>query len=205
MKRKTLFILLLACVSTISLVHVSYAQRWLLSDAYDKAHREEVAIDAWPKELLDSQMKLIETIRQNKDNNQAIDELIERYQWWERFWWDVDSAIDDYLKDISDGWLIDRTKAKVELADALDMIAYEGTETIFTRLAKFLLRITIYIAVPVLLYVALKIIFARGDSVKMEKAWKDIAQVIWWVMLALLSIAIVYVLLSLTSSSVWFL
>ncbi len=78
-----------------------------------------------------------------------------------------------------------------------------GGESILTRTARFMLRLAVILAIPLLIYSGIKIMLALGDSGKLNTALKEAGMVALGVLIALLSVAIIYLITSLTRSSLW--
>ena len=77
------------------------------------------------------------------------------------------------------------------------------SDSIFVRATRFLIRLTIVIGVPMLIFVWIKIALALGDEWKLKEALK-LAGYVWaGILLALLSVMIIYLASSLTRSSLW--
>lgn len=66
-----------------------------------------------------------------------------------------------------------------------------------------MLRLAVVLAIPLLLYSGIKIMLALGDAGKLNTAIKEAWLVAAWVLIALLSVAIIYLITSLTRSSLW--
>ena len=78
------------------------------------------------------------------------------------------------------------------------------SDSIFVRATRFLIRLTVVLGVPMLIFVWIKIALAFGDEGKLKEALKLAWYVAAWILLALLSVMIVYLATSLTRSSLWF-
>ncbi len=76
-----------------------------------------------------------------------------------------------------------------------------GGESIITRTARFMLRLAVILWIPLLLYVGIKIMLALGDSGKLNTALKEGWMVAAGLLIALLSVAIIFLITSLTRSS----
>lgn len=76
-------------------------------------------------------------------------------------------------------------------------------ESVITRTGRFMLRLAVILGIPLLMYVGIKIMLALGDSGKLNTALKEGGMVAAWLLLALLSVAIIYLITSLTRSSLW--
>ncbi len=75
--------------------------------------------------------------------------------------------------------------------------------SIIAKTAQFLLRVTVLLAIPMILYGAIKLMLARWDEGKFKEALRHIAYVALWVFLALMSVWIVYIIVSLTRTNLW--
>lgn len=76
-------------------------------------------------------------------------------------------------------------------------------DSVIVRFARVLMRIAIVLAIPMILYSAIRIALAFGDEWKFQEALKHIWRVLWWVVLVLASVAIVLLITSLSRNSVW--
>jgi hypothetical protein len=76
-------------------------------------------------------------------------------------------------------------------------------DSVIVRFARVLMRIAIVLAIPMILYSAIRIALAFGDEWKFQEALKHIWRVLWWVVLVLASVAIVLLISSLARNSVW--
>ena len=74
---------------------------------------------------------------------------------------------------------------------------------IISRVAQFMLRLVVILAIPMLLYSGITIMLAAGDEGKLKEALKNIAYVVVWVMVALASVMIVLLIISITNSNLW--
>lgn len=75
------------------------------------------------------------------------------------------------------------------------------SDSVLVRLTRFMMRLSVILAVPLIMYCAIKIMLALGDEWKLKEAIKHIAYVIAWVLLILFSVMIIFLLTSLTRSS----
>jgi hypothetical protein len=69
------------------------------------------------------------------------------------------------------------------------------------RIVKFLIRRTIILAVPIIIWCWIQYVLAVWDSKKEEKSRKTILYVLLWIFLALWSLAIVQLVLTITTRS----
>lgn len=73
--------------------------------------------------------------------------------------------------------------------------------SVIARTTWFLLRVVVILAIPMLLYAWIRIMLSRGDEWKMKEALKTAWYVVLWIFLALSSILIVYLIISLTRTN----
>ncbi len=73
--------------------------------------------------------------------------------------------------------------------------------SVIARTTWFLLRVVVILAIPMLLVAGIRVILSRGDEWKMTEALKTAGYVVLWIFLALSSILIVYLIISLTRSN----
>ncbi len=82
-----------------------------------------------------------------------------------------------------------------------DLIWLNGS--VIARAAQFLLRITVLLGIPMIIFAGIKIMLAQWDEAKL----KDWLKLLWLVALgifvALMSVAIVYIIISITWSNLW--
>lgn len=76
-------------------------------------------------------------------------------------------------------------------------------DSVIVRFARFLMRFGIVLAIPMILYSAIRIALAFGDEWKFKEALQHIGRVLWWIVLILASVAIVLLITSLARNSVW--
>jgi hypothetical protein len=76
-------------------------------------------------------------------------------------------------------------------------------DSVIVRFARFLMRFWIVLAVPMILYSAIRIALAFGDEWKFKEALQHIWRVLWWIVLILASVAIVLLITSLARNSAW--
>lgn len=73
--------------------------------------------------------------------------------------------------------------------------------SVIARTTWFLLRVVVILAIPMLLYAWIMVMLSRGDEWKMKEALKTAWYVVLWIFLALSSILIVYLVISLTRTN----
>ncbi len=103
--------------------------------------------------------------------------------------------VDKEAKDVvNDSWWfnLDLTKTPEE------MLAFENRDSIFVKATRFLLRISILAAIPMVLYSGIKIILSLWDEGKLKQTLIELWHVAIWILLALLAVMIIYVVTSLT-------
>lgn len=83
-----------------------------------------------------------------------------------------------------------------------DKNASANSDSIFVKMTRFLVRMAVMLAVPMFIYIAIKIVLAFGDDGKMNEAMKQAWYVAWGLLLALLSVMIIYLITSALRSSV---
>lgn len=76
-----------------------------------------------------------------------------------------------------------------------------ASDSVLVRLARFLMRIGVMLGVPIIIFWWIKIALSFGDTWKLKEALKLLWYMIWWLLLILLSVMIVFLLTSLTRSS----
>lgn len=74
---------------------------------------------------------------------------------------------------------------------------------IISRVAQFMLRMTVILAVPMVIYSWIRIMLAAWDSAKFSDALKHVWFVVLWVFLALASVMIVLLIISITNTNLW--
>ena len=75
------------------------------------------------------------------------------------------------------------------------------SDSVLVRATRFMMRLWIVLAVPILIYCAIRIMLALWDEWKLQEALKHVWTVLWGVLLILLSVMIIYLITSLTRSS----
>ena len=76
-------------------------------------------------------------------------------------------------------------------------------DSVIVRFARFLMRFGIVLAVPMILYSAIRIALAFWDEWKLKEALQHVWRVLWWIVLILTSVALVLLITSLARNSVW--
>ncbi len=74
---------------------------------------------------------------------------------------------------------------------------------IISRIAQFMLRLVVILSIPMLLYSGITIMLAAGDSGKLVEALKHVWYVVLWVFIALASVMIVLLIISITNTNLW--
>lgn len=172
-----------------------------LKDSYRKSHNpwdgEPYSVTAEARDLFDTQIDLIWSIRKWIESNGNVNDLIDQYQQWESLWQEIDEAIQEYLNSSQWPW------AKLALMTAIDGAPIDLNDSVFVRATRFMMKVAVVLAVPMIIFAALKMVFSLWSEEKLKEAVKQIALVAGWVLLALLSVMIIYVITSLTRSSLW--
>ncbi len=95
----------------------------------------------------------------------------------------------------------------IEADDMFNSNATIGTDwiwvsdSVLVRLARFLMRIWVMLWIPLLIFGWIKVALSLGDQWKLKEALKLIWYLVAWLLLMLFSVAIVYLITSLTRSS----
>jgi len=211
-------------------MYASWPHDWL-KEAYTKSHEpgdgEPYSINAEARDLFNTKIDLVETgknLLKSKDLWDAAKDLWDAIKDTE----DIQNAINNIKRDIASiiakkerGEVLSNQE-KQELQDLqnalnnyqsqlstaqknLGQVISENVsnaDSIFVRMTRFLMRIAVVLAVPVLLFIWVKLILAFGDEWKMKEALKQVWYVLWWLFLALMSVMLIYLVTSLTRSSV---
>lgn len=74
---------------------------------------------------------------------------------------------------------------------------------IISRIAQFMLRMVVVLAIPMILYSAITIMLASWDESKLTEGLKRIWYVVLWVFIALASVMIVLLIISITNTNLW--
>ncbi len=85
-----------------------------------------------------------------------------------------------------------------------DALGIKENDSILVRFARFLLRLVVILAIPMIIITGLKVIWSRGDEGKMKDALKQIGYVTIGILLALASVMIIFLVTALTRSSLNF-
>ena len=78
----------------------------------------------------------------------------------------------------------------------------ESTQPLLVRIVKFLLRWTMILAIPMIMVAWILYMLAAGEEAKQKKAKTMIINVIAGILLALMSLSIVYLVLTVTKNSI---
>ena len=131
---------------------------------------------------------------------------------WTAFWW----APDDWLRDSYQYSHKPPTSDKPYTADieADDMFNTNAalniwwpnswlwtSDSVLVRLARFLMRVWVMLWVPLLIFGWIKISLSFGDNWKLMESLKLLWYMVWWLVLILMSVMIVFLITSLTRSS----
>lgn len=74
-------------------------------------------------------------------------------------------------------------------------------ESIVVKTSRFMLRVVVVFAIAMVLYSGIKIALSLGDEWKFKEALKHLWFVLLWVFVALMSVAIVYIIISITRTN----
>lgn len=94
-------------------------------------------------------------------------------------------------------------------ADAEDMLdtkisiwwSSKLKESVIVKTSRFMLRVSVVFAIAMVLYSGIKIALSVWDEWKFKEALKHLLFVLLWVFLALMSVAIVYIIISITRTN----
>lgn len=86
-------------------------------------------------------------------------------------------------------------------AEVWDLLWLNGS--VISRFATLLLRLTVILWIPMLLYSGIKIMLSLWDEAKLKEAFKHVGMVALGLFLAMMSVAIVYLIISITKSNLW--
>ena len=75
-------------------------------------------------------------------------------------------------------------------------------DSIFVRATRFMMQAVVVLAIPMMIFAALKLIFSLWDEAKLKESLKQIWYVAWWVILALMSVMIIFFITALTRSNI---
>lgn len=200
---RNLFFAYILCVG-LFLSSAVMASDWL-KDAYEDSHNIEAnpyAADIEAGDLFDTQIDLLKTIKKTIEKWETVDSLINAYKKGKPLKGKLGEAMEKYMK-----WEI----SKVQLAEAIWSWLVEDVknnivenDSIFVRFARFLLRLAVILAIPMIILGALKLIWARGDEGKMKEALQQIGYVAAGILLALASVMIIFLITALMRSSLKF-
>lgn len=195
-------ILLWACLLlSIFLSSYTFANNDRLEDAFDQSHNQQYSVQADAKDLFDTQIDLIWSIKKWLESNWNVNDLIDQYKQWVSLDPDIDQAIQDYLA--AEGLWKDLGIAKVNLMNAIDGAPIALNDSVFVRATRFMMKATVILAIPMMIFAALKLIFSMWDEAKLKESLIQIWYVAWWVVLALMSVMIIYFITALTRSNIW--
>lgn len=191
-------ILLWACLFvSIFVSSYAFANNDRLEDAFDQSHNQQYSVQADAKDLFDTQIDLIWSIKKWLESNGNVNDLIEQYKQWVSLDPSIDEAIQKYLA--SGQGAID----KISLMNSIDGAPIALNDSIFVRATRFMMKATVILAIPMMIFAALKLIFSMWDEAKLKESLIQIWYVAWWVVLALMSVMIIYFITSLTRSNIW--
>ena len=86
-------------------------------------------------------------------------------------------------------------------AERSDLAWLNGS--VIARAAQFLLRITVLLGIPMIIFAGIKIMLAQWDEAKLKEWLKLLWFVALGIFVALMSVAIVYIIISITWSNLW--
>lgn len=75
---------------------------------------------------------------------------------------------------------------------------------LIVRIAKFLLRITIVLSITMVIYCGVMYVIEAAKGAEVKDTTNNLMYIIWWVLLALMSLALINLISSLSISSLWF-
>lgn len=107
------------------------------------------------------------------------------------------AATNPYATDVEADDLFD-TNLGIEIGQGGGL---KQQDSVLVRVTRFMMRLAIILAIPVLLYSAVKIILSMGDDGKMQESLKEVGYVVGGMLLVLFSVMIVFLITSLTRSS----
>ena len=79
----------------------------------------------------------------------------------------------------------------------------QTADSVFVKLARFMMQVVVVLAIPMVIYTAIKVMMSMGDKAKLMEALKQVWMVAAGVIIALMSVMIIYLVTSLTRSSLW--
>lgn len=181
------------------------AQEDWLKNAYDGSHnnlQNPYSASAEASDLFNTQIDLLGTIKKTVEKWENINDLVESYKKGKPVPWKMWEAMEKYIK-----WEI----SKAELAAIIWVWLVEDiknntveNDSILVRFARFLLRLVVILAIPMIIIAGLKVIWSRGDEGKMKDALKQIGYVAIGLLIALASVMIIFLITALTRSSLKF-
>jgi amino acid transporter len=71
-------------------------------------------------------------------------------------------------------------------------------DSLFVKVTRFMLKLAILAAIPMILYAGIKIVLSLGDEGKLKSALVEIGHIAIGILLALLAVMIIYIITSLT-------
>lgn len=75
--------------------------------------------------------------------------------------------------------------------------------SVIARFAQMLLRLTVILWIPMLMYTGIKIMLSIWDEAKLKESLKHVGMVALGLFIAMMSVAIVYLIISITRSNLW--
>jgi hypothetical protein len=172
-----------------------------LRDSYKKSHNpwdwEPYSITAEARDMFDTQIDLIWSIKKWLESNGNVNDLIEQYQQGESLWQEIEAAIQAYLNSNQGAW------DKLALMTAIDWAPIDLNDSLFVRTTRFMMKAAVVLSIPMIIFAALKMVFSLWSEEKLKDAVKQVGLVAGWILLVLFSVMIIYLITSLTRSSLW--
>ncbi len=108
--------------------------------------------------------------------------------------------VDKEAKDIfDDHWWLDLDLWEIiDQNDGKSGVDAWVKDSLFVKVTRFMVKIAIIAAIPMILYSGIKIILSMGDEGAMKKALIEIGHIAIGILLALLAVMVIYVITSLT-------
>jgi len=75
--------------------------------------------------------------------------------------------------------------------------------SVIARAAQLLLRLTVILWIPMLLYSGIRIMLSLWDEAKLNESLKHVWMIALGLFIALMSVAVVYLIISITRSNLW--
>lgn len=75
--------------------------------------------------------------------------------------------------------------------------------SVIARFAQLLLRLTVILWIPMLMYAGIRIMLSMWDEAKLKESLKHVGMVALGLFVAMMSVAIVYLIISITRSNLW--